>query len=302
MSKAEGRLVWTFVSVVSFVFMPAVVHAQTFESVGVRARGMGGAFVAVADDATTTWWNPAGLASNSFFDATLEFGRAADPDRTRAAGFAVKLLSLGLSYYRMPLREIRAVAPVGPGPVNRQDQGILNEFGVTTGQSIGNHVVVGSTLRLVDADEIHGDFDAGVMASASGLRLGLTVKHLTEPSFGSGVDQFQLTRQVRAGAAIMGKGRGPVAELALAVDADLTRTPTPFGDARHVAGGAEAWVLGKRLGIRGGVSASTIGDASLSPSGGLSLAVRKGMYLEGAMTGGSDQARKGWAVDLRATF
>ncbi|MFC2149953.1 PorV/PorQ family protein [Calditrichota bacterium] len=32
---------------------------------GARAGGMGEAFVAVSDDATTTWWNPAGLA---FFD------------------------------------------------------------------------------------------------------------------------------------------------------------------------------------------------------------------------------------------
>jgi len=29
--------------------------------VGARAVGMGGAFVAVADDATAPWWNPAGL-------------------------------------------------------------------------------------------------------------------------------------------------------------------------------------------------------------------------------------------------
>src|SRR4029453_5176655 len=34
-----------------------------FEPVGTRAQGMAGAFVAVADDATATYWNPAGLAS-----------------------------------------------------------------------------------------------------------------------------------------------------------------------------------------------------------------------------------------------
>jgi len=295
-------LVWTFVSVVSFVFTPAVVRGQTFESVGVRARGMAGAFVAVADDATSTWWNPAGLASGGLFDATLEFGRASDPERTRAGGFATKLLSLGLSYYRLPLREIRVVGPIGPGPVNRQDQGVLNQFGLTTGSSIGDHFVVASTLKLVDADEIHGDLDAGVIATASGLRLGLTMRHVTEPSFGSGAGQFELRRQVRAGAALTGRGRGPVEALTLALDADLTVTPTPFGDARHVAAGAEVWVLGRLVGIRGGVSASTVGDANPSPSGGLSLAVRKGMYIDGGITGGSDQARRGWAIDLRTTF
>ena len=37
-------------------------HAAEFLShgVGARALGMGGAFVAVADDATATYWNPAG--------------------------------------------------------------------------------------------------------------------------------------------------------------------------------------------------------------------------------------------------
>ena len=32
--------------------------AQTIETVGERALGMGGAFVAVADDSSATWWNP----------------------------------------------------------------------------------------------------------------------------------------------------------------------------------------------------------------------------------------------------
>jgi len=36
---------------------------------GARAMGMGGAFIAVADDATTTFWNPAGLASFSSLEA-----------------------------------------------------------------------------------------------------------------------------------------------------------------------------------------------------------------------------------------
>ena len=47
--------------------------AQGFEPVGTRAQGMGGAFVAVADDATATYWNPAGLASIPIFDLTLAF-------------------------------------------------------------------------------------------------------------------------------------------------------------------------------------------------------------------------------------
>jgi len=295
---------WLCVSFVFCVFMPAIVAAQapTFESVGVRARGMAGAFVAVADDATATWWNPAGLASDAFFDATLEFGRAADPTRTRAGGFATKVLGLGLSYYRLQLREIRAVGPVGPAPVNREDRSVVNLFGVTTGQSLGEHFAVASTLKIVHAGETHGDYDVGVMAAAGGARVGLTVRHLTAPTFGSGADEFELTRQVRTGLALTGRGRGSIDELTLAFDADVTTTPTPFGDARHIAGGVEAWVRGRRVGVRGGVSVSTVGEANPAPSGGLSVALGRGMYLDGAVTGGSDQARRGWAIGLRATY
>ena len=37
------------------------------EVLGVRAQGMAGAFVAVADDATAAYWNPAGLGTGDFF-------------------------------------------------------------------------------------------------------------------------------------------------------------------------------------------------------------------------------------------
>src|SRR3954452_11536526 len=48
------------------------VVAQTFEIVGTRAAGMGGAFVAVADDASATYWNPAGLALGHMFTAVFD--------------------------------------------------------------------------------------------------------------------------------------------------------------------------------------------------------------------------------------
>ena len=68
-----------FVSVVSLVVAPQAATAQIYESIGIRAQGMSGAFVAVADDATTTWWNPAGLASGGYFNAILEFDRVEEP-------------------------------------------------------------------------------------------------------------------------------------------------------------------------------------------------------------------------------
>ncbi len=88
----------------------------------------------------------------------------------------------------------------------------------------------------------------------------------------------------------------------VAFDADLTRTATLFGDARHVAAGAEAWLSRRRVGLRGGVSANTVGEAGTSASTGVSVAVRSRTYIDAALTVGSDRSREGWNVGLRVTF
>src|SRR3954468_16038183 len=78
--------------------------AQSEPPAGVRATGMGGAFVAVADDASAVFWNPAGLASGSYFSLALDDNRLQTPDSTpfphRRSAFmlAIGAPALGLSY------------------------------------------------------------------------------------------------------------------------------------------------------------------------------------------------------------
>ena len=122
--RAPGSpvVVSTFVAVALVLTSPRVVLGQTAESVGVRAQGMGGAFTAVADDATATWWNPAGLgawnssglAGGLYANAILDLGGHQEPRIDRDAsgnlvaarrvdsrGFAVGDPALGLGYYRL---------------------------------------------------------------------------------------------------------------------------------------------------------------------------------------------------------
>src|SRR6187399_1330275 len=81
----------------ALVLVPALAGAQTFGGIGVRAEGMGGAFVAVADDASAVYWNPAGIATGATFDFQI-----ARVEREAGSGFLIgaTLPVVGLSYYR----------------------------------------------------------------------------------------------------------------------------------------------------------------------------------------------------------
>ena len=83
------------------------------------------------------------------------------------------------------------------------------------------------------------------------------------------------------------------------MDSDLTKTPTAFGDVRHLAAGIEAGLHGGRFQMRGGVSRNTVGESRPSWSAGASVALKRGLYIDGATTQGSDQALKSWSAALR---
>jgi len=291
------------VSASLLVFLAAApTRAQTTDVIGVRAQGMAGAFTAVADDATAGWWNPAGLAGGALFNGLIEYGR---PERSQPAsvrGFAAAYPALGLTYYRLPLSQIRLTTSTGVPPIGRQEEGVLSLYGATVGQSFGDHFVLGSTLKLLHADTTNVSLDAGAMASFGPARFGLTFRDLTNPSFGSGDSAFTLERHARAGAALTSGRRGVVGTATLAFDAELTTIHGVDGDERGVAVGAEAWNPKRTIGIRGGLSKNSVGSGARVQSGGLSFAVRSGTYFDAYLSGGNDAARRGWGFALRVTF
>jgi F plasmid transfer operon, TraF, protein len=301
-TKAKACTIVFFVSFVSLVVAPTAATAQIYESIGIRAQGMSGAFVAVADDATTTWWNPGGLASGGYFNGIVEFDRTQDPAGTRSRAVAFTIPSLGLSYYRLALNGMRPADSTASRSASREDEGVLSEFGATVGQSVGPHLVLGSTLKLVHAlGETRADLDAGAMAALGRVRLGVAVKNLRTPEFSEGDTRFELTRQVRAGAAVKA-GATNRAEITAAIDADLTTTLTADGEERHLATGVEAWLVNRSVGVRAGIGMNTIGESRRSGSVGASVGLRGGFYLDGQLTRGADLARNGWGFDLRVTF
>jgi hypothetical protein len=197
---------------------------------------------------------------------------------------------------------MRLLDPTGAPSASREDQGVLSQFGATVGQSIGPHLILASTLKVVRAlGETHTDLDTGAMAAFGPVRIGVAVKNLRKPDFSNDDHRLELPRQVRAGVSAKA-GVANRAEMTAAVDADLTTTPTPVGDERHLASGVEVWLANRSIGLRTGVGINTIGETRRSGSVGLSVGLRGGLYVDTQLTRGSDIPRNGWGIALRVTF
>src|SRR5688500_2971517 len=151
--------------------------AQSFEAGGLRALGMGGAFVAVANDSSATWWNPAGLATGPFLDIALtrasgESGDTLPASRTGLWSFSLGTPPLGVSYYRLHITDIRAGSPTGQAEAGREDRaagvGIrslsVSQFGATVLHTITTGVSAGATVKYLRGTSRVRDLDAAESA------------------------------------------------------------------------------------------------------------------------------------------
>jgi len=319
-----------FVSLFVFGFFLAgaasVCSAQIVESVGNRALGMGGAFVAVASDSSATWWNPAGLATGPFTDVSIarsfvDLKENVPARRDRVSFFAASAPMVGFSYYRLRITDIRRSGAKGQPAVDREDTRAevsvrsfsVSELGLTLVQSMLPGVHAGATLKYVRGTlrsdtgdparppselldrgeelgggtaENHFDLDAGVIGVAGPVRVGAVMRNIRALKFGD--DGFTLPRQTRVGVALdIEKVGGP--PLTLAVDADARRYATASGDRRVIAAGVEQWLGMRRIGLRGGGRFNMVGSKERVATAGASILVRTGLYVEGQVThGGAD--------------
>jgi hypothetical protein len=272
--------------------------AQTFEVVGSRAAGMGGAFVAVADDASAVYWNPAGLATGAFFSGVIDYNsaranREGDPQAgSQSATFlGVGMPALGLAYYRLrattvesaafPAGQLEAPLTLDGVPVERVASLISHHFGVTLVQSLTDYVAVGTTLKAVRGVAATGLVSAGDRGDLLDAADDLVGSGSTE--FDADIGVIAVIGTVRAGLTVRnvrepdfdvadetgslklhrqvraGVAVTPTPQLLVSADLDLRSVPGTTGLVRNLAAGAEARFYGRAL-VRGGFRFNTRGD------------------------------------------
>ena len=301
--------------------------AQTsFEAVGSRALGMGGAFVAVADDPSAVFWNPAGLAGGQPAGATIEWVRfrfgnqdaspSAGPWRQSAKFVSLGTWPIGLSYANFSDTRL----------VTAEDGSLLAQrfstkhIGATVLQTLVPGVVVGATLKYVrgtvatgpalettvgealdEAGDLDGrssgtfDIDAGAMLDGRVFRLGWTMRNLRSPTFdGIAGTAIELKRQSRVGLSVF-----PGSGVIFALDLDVNTAELPSGPRRNLAAGAE-FLISRAFAVRAGARRNLEGDRTTVGSVGASLALKPGTWLDGHFTQGRSRGERGFGIALRA--
>src|SRR5438105_11853038 len=129
-SLPETTLVFIFIARAALVVPPAHASASGGQvgeflsyGAGARAMAMGSAFTSVSDDASGTYWNPAGLSqvtrqeltlmqSTLFADTTLDFYSYVHPSKKGGSAWGVSLTKLGSAGFE------KVDAPVDPNTGN----------------------------------------------------------------------------------------------------------------------------------------------------------------------------------------
>jgi hypothetical protein len=153
---------------------------------GVRALGMGGAFVAVANDATAGYWNPAGLAqlakpqligmySLLALDRRYNYVAAAYP--LRRAG----TISLGWVNYGVANLEARDANGALTGEFANGENALL----ISCGKNLRTDIALGATVKLLRHDL------AGRSASGAGYDLGVWLRPREYLALGASAQNLQ---------------------------------------------------------------------------------------------------------------
>lgn len=225
-------------------------HAAAYSRIGVGARalGMGGAYVAAANDPTATVWNPAGLAWVDRLAFTFMYTGGYDFDRSHnffgyAQSFSLASIGVGWTNAGWDGFERRAGVGDADGEFDISDNLVLLSLARQYGP-FGFGITGKIFDQKIDGEsESGGGFDLGAFFEAGNrVNFGLVMQDV-HAEIGDEVLPYNL----RAGVAV-----NPIGDLLVAADLEQTENDETV---YHV--GAESWFEyypGYLLAIRAGVS------------------------------------------------
>jgi len=247
--------------ILTFNFKLALLHSAFVDlGTGARPLGMGNAFVAVADDANTVLYNPAGLAQLKREEATLTYSQLYVGIDGLSSGFASyvrpinrKYGSFGIGWYNFTTKDlynentillsygyqILSQQPILFGGLNLKY--LAKEYKTNEWTAVNPVFASGTTA---DGYSI----DLGLLCKVNKmLSLGLSIENINQPDI-----SLQSTDKVpmsyRVGAAYKLKELGPVNSLTITLeDANISKTNT-------IRAGAEGWFMENTLAARLGFS------------------------------------------------
>lgn len=144
-----------------FVLLPSISAANFLDSeIGARQTGMGGAFVGISDDASTAYWNPAGLDELKNVELVYLYGRRYNKGGISFFGLVQPTTSLaggtwGLFYLQEDIVEIQDNIPKRKG---------IEETTISFGwgkkmnggfESMPFGLLVGANLKLLKTGELN---------------------------------------------------------------------------------------------------------------------------------------------------
>ncbi len=236
-------------------------NPQLRMGIGARALGMGGAFVAVTDDLTSVYWNPAGLAHVGRLQFTAFYSGSMDEDRDlNYFGYAQRLThgdtdlgTLALGWLHSGMDGFRGFDPTGTSTgtfdFNR------NNFYLGWGRKFHDRLGLGITGKFLhdkvsdsvlsdsDANNMGGGFDlGGFFDLTEAVRVALAWQDIyTRIGAKNAVeDTDEVPWNARAGVALM-----PVENLIAAIDVEKTRSE----DFEVHIGGEYYFDLGEDYGV-----------------------------------------------------
>jgi hypothetical protein len=327
----------SFVGILLLVLAPSAAAAQVrFEAVGARALGMSGAFVAVADDPSAVFWNPAGLVHGAPAALTIGLDRfqfRKPTDRAVLGGgdssseyFAFGTWPLGLSYGHFRSGGLRRA-----GDLQTTAESVsIHQLGFTVLQTLldgdirsqratltggatikyvrGNAAASlfaagSSVVEALDAARAQPgdtknaiDVDVGLLADFGRVRAALALKNLTSPAFPTIAGSEIRLPRL----ARVGVSAEPVAGLTLAIDVDLDTADPLVGHRQVIALGGETRPSA-RVAVRGGVRWQPSGEHQPVGTLGGSMGIRQGLWIDGYVAFGRSHDQ-GFGIALRGGF